>query len=158
MATKSTKSVGNGEVIAGQTRQYWQQAAKQFQWPIEFNDLQILVPEVDLPEAEQDLMVQHFRNNGWHVQSVIEVVYTKPYIAPVQNKPIFRPVAKPVENDAVFKCNQQFKISSTEDELRISGIDKKTITLSYTNKRKEPITTSPENLAKMIRMGLWIKL
>jgi len=59
MATKNSKSPGN--LIQGQTREYWVNAAKQFIWPIDFTDLQILVPEKDLQLANDDLMVCHFR-------------------------------------------------------------------------------------------------
>lgn len=155
MATKNTKSVGD---IAGQTKQYWLNASKQFVWPIDFEDLQILVPEKDLELAADNLMVSHFRSNGWHIQSVISVSYTKPFAAPVSDKPIFTPTKVIEQKESEFKFNQAFKIKSTECELKIISIDKKTIILKYTNRQKADITTTPENLSKSIRMGTFLPL
>lgn len=145
-------------IVAGQSRQYWINAAKQFKWPIDFNDLQILVPECDLQQAEDDLMVKHFRNAGWHIQIAI-VEYTKPFIAPVSNKPIFRPF-KPIEQqpETEFKFNQKFLIQSTECELVISEISKKGIVLKYTNRNKGNINTTAENLQRQLKFGTWIKI
>jgi len=47
MATKRIKSPGNN---------YWDTAAKQFPWPIDHNDKQILVPQEDLELAEAELI------------------------------------------------------------------------------------------------------
>lgn len=155
MATKNIKSVGN---ILGQSKEYWMNAAKQFVWPIDFEQLHISVPHKDINIAENDLMVTHFRANGWHIQSAITVDYTKPFIAPVSDKPIFKPMDKKAEPEPEFKYNQKFKIKSTDCELTIKEIDKKSIILAYTNRGKSDITTTPDNLAKSIRMGVWIKL
>lgn len=156
MAQKNTKLAGKSQVlILGQTKEYWLNASKQFIWPIDFTDLQILVPEKDLELAAANLMVSHFRANGWHVQSAI-VVYTKPFIAPVSDKPIFKPIKVIEQKEGEFKYNQAFKIKSTECELKIISIDKKSIILSYTNRIKTDIVTTPENLSKSVRMGVWL--
>ncbi len=156
MAQKNTKSAGN---ILGQSKDYWINAAKQFVWPIDFEQLHISVPEKDLQLAADNLMVSHFKANGWHIQSAIAVEYTRPFVAPVSDKPIFKPIDKKViESEPEFKYNQEFRIKSTDCELRITEIDKKSIVLSYINRTKPPITTTPENLAKSVRMGVWIKL
>lgn len=145
-------------LILGQSREYWQNAAKQFIWPIEFDQLHISVPEKDLQLAADNLMVSHFKANGWHIQSAIAVEYTRPFIAPVSDKPIFKPIEKRAELEPEFKFNQTFKIKSTDCELKIVSIDKKSIHLQYTNRKKDNIITTPENLSKSIRMGVWIKL
>jgi len=155
MATKNIKSVGN---TLGQTKEYWQNAAKQFVWPIDFEQLHISVPEKDLELAADNLMISHFKANGWHIQSAIAVEYTKPFVAPVSDIPIFKPIEKKAEPEPEFKYNQAFKIKSTDCKLKITSIDKKSITLSYTNRDKSDIATNPDNLAKSIRMGVWIKL
>src|SRR6187549_2332247 len=123
MATKNIKSVGN---ILGQSKDYWINAAKQFVWPIDFEQLHISVPEKDLQLAADNLMVSHFKANGWHIQSAIAVEYTRPFVAPVSDKPIFKPIEKKViETEPEFKFNQLLKIASTGTQLRIISIDKK---------------------------------
>lgn len=144
------------KLINGQTQQYWLNASKQFIWPIDFTDMQILVPEKDLELAADNLMVSHFRSHGWHIQSVISVDYTKPFIAPVSDKPIFQPAKVIEQKEGEFKFNQAFRIKSTECELKIISIDKKSITLKYINRQKADITTSPENLSKSVRMGTFL--
>lgn len=155
MATNRTKSVGN---ILGQTKEYWQNAAKQFVWPIDFEQLHISVPIKDLDLASDNLMVSHFKANGWHIQSAIEVEYTKPFIAPISDKPIFKPIEKKAEPEPEFKFNQMLKISSTGTEVKIVSIDKKSIELKYIGLDRPNITTTPENLSRSVKMGVWIKL
>lgn len=156
MATKSTKSAGK---ILGQTKEYWINAAKQFIWPIDFTELQILVPEKDWKLAEDNLMVAHFRAHGWHVQTVISVEYTKPYVAPVSDKPMFKPIEKDVVKlEPEFKFNQVLKIASTGTELKIVSIDKKSIELKYIGIDKPNIFTTPDNLSQSIRRGVWLKM
>ena len=144
-------------LILGQTKEYWQNAAKQFIWPIEFDDLQILVPEKDLHLAEDNLMVSHFRAHGWHIQSSIQVEYTKPYVDPVFTT-AFKPIKIIEEVEPEFRYGQRFKIKSTDCELKITSIDKKSISLEYTNRQKDNIVTNADNLNKSIRMGVWLKL
>jgi len=159
MATKNTKSVGS--LIKGQSREYWVNAAKQFIWPIDFTDFQILVPEKDLELANNNLMVSHFRAAGWHIQSAISVEYTKPYVAPESNgNPIFKPIKKeePVTETA-FKLNDKFRVVSTGCELAICLFDKQKIHLKYLNRpNKHNIISSEENLSRTLKMGTWIKL
>lgn len=157
MATKNTKLVGN---ILGQSKEYWINAAKQFIWPIDFTELQILIPEKDWQLADDNLMVAHFRAHGWHVQTVISVEYTKPYIAPVSDKPIFKPVKTEISDskEPEFKFNQVLKIASTGTELKIVSIDKKSIELKYIGVDKPNIFTTPENLSQSVRRGIWLKV
>lgn len=146
----------NIELVGNQTQRYWLNASKQFVWPIDFTDMQILVPEKDLELAADNLMVSHFRSHGWHIQSVIAVDYTKPFIAPVSDKPIFIPTKIIEQKESEFKFNQAFRIKSTECELKIISIDKKSIILSYTNRTKPDIITTPEHLSKSVRMGTFL--
>jgi hypothetical protein len=154
MATKNTKLAGNS---------YWVNAAKQFVWPIDEKEKSILVPQSELELAEQDLMVLHFRNNGWHVQSVIGDVNKKKVFTTDGLKsemPIFRPIIKEVAEVKLsrFTLNNRFKIVSTDCELKITHIESGKIHLSYTNKSKPDLLTSEENLNKVLRMGVWIEL
>ena len=157
MATKNIKSVGN---ILGQSKDYWINAAKQFVWPIDFEQLHISVPEKDLKLAEDNLMVSHFKANGWHIQSAITVEYTSPFVAPVSDKPIFKPHKKETVDltGPEFKFNQMLKIASTGTEVKIVSIDKKSIELKYIGLDRPNITTTPENLSRSVKMGVWIKL
>jgi len=156
MAQKNTKSVGK---ILGQSREYWTNAAKQFIWPIDFNGLHICVPEKDLQLAEGDLMVSHFRANGWHIQSGMDVEYTKPYVAPENKGPMFKPLKQDTEQlSTSFKLNQQFRIKSSDCELKIIHIERGKIHLKYTNRNKHDLLTSEENLNKSLRMGYWIEI
>lgn len=155
MATKNTKSAGNNN--------YWLNAAKQFVWPIDEKEKTILVPQSELELAEQDLMVLHFRNNGWHIQSVIGEVEKKRVFSTdglKSDKPIFKPVKKEVKEVKLsrFTINNRFKITSTECELKITHIEQGKIHLHYTNKNKPDLITSEENLNKVLRMGVWVEL
>lgn len=158
MATKLTKSAGK---ILGQSSEYWINAAKQFVWPIDFSELQILVPESDLNLAEQDLMVSHFRVNGWHIQSSIDVKYTSPYIAPIGNgKPMF--AGKPKEEASVKKslCSvgDKFMVKSSDCKLEVTHVESGKVHFKYTNRNKAPLLSSEENLKTVLNRGQWIKI
>jgi hypothetical protein len=139
------------------TKQYWDNAAKQFSWPIDHNDKYILVPEDELIYAEDDLMVQYFRKYGWHIQSCISVEHTKVFTKPTTPGPIFRGDLKPnvqVRGDQ-FHCNDKFLIKSTGTRLMICEVTKKSISLKYLDIEKDNIITTPENLARSLRMGVF---
>lgn len=140
-------------------RAYFELAAKQFAWPIDFDEKLIFVPEDDLEYAERDLMVQHFRGHGWHVQSCISVEYTKVFVKPITPGPIFRGDLKRHidEPEQVFKCNQKFK-TSTDTVLQIVEITKKSITLAYIGVKKDNVVTTAENLQKSVKMGVFVRV
>jgi hypothetical protein len=162
MATKKSKSPGN--LILGQTREYWINAGKQFEWPIDFELECINVPEAEIEIASDNLMVTHFRNHGWHIQSAIgEVEKKKVYVAPISNgQPIFKPVnhvAPELEVKSQFQCGQMFKILSSECELKITNLEHKKVHLQYTNRPgKTPLLTSEENLLTILRRGQWVRI
>lgn len=164
MATKRLKSVGND---------YWDLASKQFPWPIDHKDKQIFVLEDELQLAEGGLMVSHFRKHGWHIQSVMQVEKKKVYQAPVTPGPIFRgDLKKEVsEKEQLFKCNDKFRINSTGVEVMIVEYTKKSISLKYLldipiykdgevigYRQKDNIITSLENLAKSVKMGIFVRI
>lgn len=153
MATKRTKSVGND-------LSYWTNASKQFSWPIDYAEKLIFVPEDELQYAEDDLMVSHFRKNGWHIQSCISIIHTKVFIKPQTPGPIFRGDLKPnvVEKEQSFKCNQKFQVKSTGTVLMIVEVTKKSIMLKYIDGGKSDIPTTAENLLKSLKMGVFIML
>lgn len=155
MAQKNIKLVGN----TGQSKEYWQNAAKQFIWPINFDELHILVPEKDLILAEDNLMVQHFRANGWHIQPVIDVQYTKPYVAPENKGPMFKAFKQEEkQEESKFKCEQRFKVISSDCELKIVRLEKGKVQLHYTNRNKPDLLTSEENLIRALNIGTWKSL
>lgn len=153
MATKNTKLAGN---IAGQSRQYWINAAKQFIWPIDFNDLQILVPEKDLELANDNLMVSHFRAHGWHVQSSIISEYTDVYKKPEFGTK-FPVIVKPGEEPkkTLYNIGDKFRVKSTECELKITHLEKGKVHLKYLNRTKHDIISSEENLSAVLRREQW---
>lgn len=140
--------------------EYWLNAAKQFPWPINLQDRIINVPHNELEVAEQDLMVEHFRNNGWHVQSCIEVVHTEPFIAPTSNGPIFKPLKpKEPETESKYHLNDKFLIKSSECELKIIRLEKGKVQFHYTNRPgKVDLLSSEENLDGVLRKGYWVKI
>jgi len=146
--TKSTGSVGN---------EYWINAAKQIVWPIDLKERHISVPQAELTQAQDNLMVQHFCNNGWYIQSCIEVVKTKPFIAPITDRPIFKPIKIVEEKETLFKLEDKFKVLSTECELKIVHLEKGKLHLKYLNRNKPNIISSEENLSNMLKRKLWIK-
>lgn len=153
MVTKNTKLPG---------KNYWDNAAKQFVWPIDHKEKHILVPQQELEQAEDHLMVMHFRANGWHIQSVIGEVDKKKVFTTEglkSDKPIFKPIKKEAEQiESVFKPGDRFKITSTECELRISFIERGKIHLEYTNRDKHNIITSEENLNRSLSMQTWVRI
>lgn len=143
--TKSTSYPG---------KSYFETAAKQFCWPLNWDDKTILVPESELWLAEDHLIVAHFRSYGWHIQSCIDVVKTIPFVAPITVGPIFRQPPKLLDAETKYRCGQKFKIVSTECEVQIIEVSKK-IELHYTNRNKPDLTTNEVNLDRVLKMGLW---
>lgn len=160
MASKLKKSKNTvTKSISYPGKSYFDNAAKQFCWPIDHNDKQILVPENELQLAENDLMVAHFRSFGWHIQSCIEVTHTKPFIAPENKGPMFKDFRKPEEVKVPnFIIGQRFMIRSTECRLQINHIEKGKVHLQYTNRNKAPLLSSEENLLAVLRKDLWVRL
>jgi len=139
-------------------KSYFENAAKQFEWPINFEDKTILVPESELSKAEDNLMVAHFRSHGWHIQSCIDVIKTKPFIAPVLNGSMFKPLKPMEEKEQLFKLNDKFKILSTECLVQIFHMEKGKIHMRYLNRNKPNLLSSEENLSAMLRRKLWEKV
>lgn len=142
------------------SKSYFDNAAKQFCWPIDHDEKVILVPEDELQYAEDDIMIQHFRKFGWHIQSAISVEYTKVFVKPETPGPMFRGDIKPVKQEVEpdFKCNQKFLIKSTNTKVMICEITKKSVTLSYRDVKKDNIITTVENLSRSVRMGVFEKI
>jgi len=65
MATKNTKLVGDKPVS------YWENPAKQIEWRVDINEKHISIPLEETDRAKENLMVQHFINNGFFIQTCI---------------------------------------------------------------------------------------
>jgi hypothetical protein len=144
--TKSTNLLGDN---------YWNNAAKQIVWPVDLIQRHISVPESELQQAKDNLMVQHFCNNGWHIQSCIDVIKNKPFIAPVSTGPIFKPVKVVEVKESLYHLEDKFKVISTGEEFKIVFMDKGKLHLKYLNRDKPNIISSEENLSAMLNRKLW---
>lgn len=151
MATKNIKLVGN----TGQSAQYWTNAAKQIVWPVDLNELHISIPIDEVDKAKENLMVQHFINAGFFIQTCIPDSRTEVFNPEIRLK---MPAVKIAPDNAVYKPGDRFKIRSTECEMVIETTESKKIHLKYTNRNKHNIITSEEMLNKNLSWGTWIKL
>lgn len=142
------------------SKSYFDNAAKQFSWPIDHNDKMILVPEDELIYAEDDIMIQHFRKFGWHIQSAISVEHTKVFVKPETRGPMFRGDIKLVKQEVEpdFKCNEKFLIKSTDTRIMICEITKRSLSLRYLDGGRADIITTAENLSRSVRMGVFEKI
>lgn len=156
MATKPIKYLGN----TGHTKEYWINAAKQIAWPVDYDEQHISVPQPEIREAEESLIVQHFCNNGFFIQQAISVEKTIPFVAPVTAGPIFRGVLKEQEEKpkTLYQTGEKFKVRSTECELEIVHQEKGKIHFKYLNRNKPNIISSEEQLTKVIRWEQWRKI
>lgn len=144
--TKSTNYLGDS---------YWLNAAKQIEWPIDLKERHISVPESELYAAKDNLMVQHFVNNGWHIQSSIEVVKNRVFVAPVSDKPIFKPLKVVEVTEPKYKNGTKYLIKSTECIVQIVRLEKGKVQFHYLNRNKPDLLSSEENLDRVLRMQTW---
>lgn len=135
---------------------YWLNAAKQIEWPVDLSERHISVPESELELASESPMVQHFINNGWHIQSAIVVGKNKVFVAPVSDGPIFKSVKiVPETAEPKYKLGAKFRIKSTECIVQIIRFEKGKVQFHYTNRNKHDLLSSEENLDRVLRMQLW---
>ena len=154
MATKSIKSAGK-ILISGFPVQYWQNAAKQIEWPVDIVERYISVPEDEIQSAKDNLMVHHFLNNGFFIQSAIpeRVSKTKIFDPEIILKvPVFK-----ITEPSQFNLFDRFKIQSSCCELEITSLEPNKVHLKYINRRKPDLLISEDMLKSHISKGLWIK-
>jgi len=151
MATKNTKLAGR--LINGQTEAYWLNAAKQIPWPISLDQNHISVPTTEVYMAGQNLMVQHFVNAGFFIQTCIPdaVPENKVFDPEIRLK---LPAVKIVPDDAIFHIGDGFEIKSTGCKVEIEAMESKKIHLRYTNRDKHNLLSSEEMLVKNLNWGL----
>lgn len=156
MATKNIKFLGN----TGHSKEYWVEAAKQIEWPVDYDEFHISVPENDIERAKDHLMVQHFCNNGFFIQSCIDVSKTKLFEAPTTPGPIFRGEIKnePDKPKSLYNLGEQYRVKSTECELEIVHMEKGKLHFKYLNRNKPNIISSEDQLTKVLRWQQWNKI
>lgn len=150
MAIKNTKSVG--KLIGGQSEQYWLNAAKQIEWPVDIGEKHISIPVNEVDKAQENLMVQHFINAGFFIQTCIPNGKTEVFDPDIRLK---LPLVKIVLDNAKFKIGDRFKVKSTECELEITYMESKKIHLKYTNRTKHDLISSEDMIVKNLNWGNW---
>ena len=141
--TKYSNSRGDG---------YLELAAKQIPYPVNIPEKYLSVPEPELQQAKENLMVQHFLNAGFHIQSCI---------GDVPRTQVFDPsirIRTKTKDRNEFEVDDMFEIVSDGAKLQIRNIQKERITLAYFNRPKPPITTNVEQLRKVLNFKVWKRL
>lgn len=127
---------------------YLGKLAKMCEWKTDIKEKLIYVPEKELDAANDDLICDHLRSFGFHIQSCIEA----------EKNNVFSPtLTQKVKQRSVFEVYDKFKVTSTECELIIVRIEKK-IQLQYLNRKKHDILVSEEQLKKALSFDLWKRL
>jgi len=137
--------------ISSHGESYWELAAKQIKWPVNIPERYISVPEPELEEAQQNLMVQHFLHAGFHIQSCIEAPITQVF------DPTIRLRTK-TRDRSEFEIDDMFEIVSDGAKLQIRELTKNRIVLAYFNRPKPNVTTNIEQLRKVLNFKVWKRL
>jgi len=148
---KNTSSLG---------KSYFERAAQQIEWPVNIGEKYIDVPQDELDKAEQDLMVSHLLANGFKIQSVIpgSVIKNKVYDPEFILKGVIGKRKEIEIEQERFKVGDCFKIVSTSCQLEITNLEKGKIHFKYTNRMKNSLLSSEENLVKMLNNKYWVQL
>jgi hypothetical protein len=147
MATKSTKYVGNG---------YWENASKQLKWAVNIPEKYISVPETELNEAKESLMIQHFCNNGFHIQSCIPSFNENRVFDPEIRLKMAS--VKIAPDDSAYHVGDRFMVVSTYCELEITNVESKKIHLKYLNRNKHNLLQSDDLLNHNLDFKLWKRI
>lgn len=144
-----------GKLINGQTEAYWLNAAKQIPYVVDLSANHISVPINEVDKAGVNLMVQHFVNNGFFIQTCIpdSSSETRVFNPDIRLK---MPLVKIVLDNAKFKIGDRFLVKSTECELEITYMESKKIHLKYLNRNKPDLLSSEEMIIKNLNWGNWI--
>lgn len=148
---KTTNSKSN--LVKGQTPEYRQNAAKQIRWTVDIGECHISVPINEVDKATENLMVQHFINAGFFIQTCIPSAPPQLIFDPEIRLKL--PAEKIAPVGAVFKIGDRFRVKSTECELEIVVMEIKEIHLKYTNRVKHNLLSSEDMLLKNLRWELW---
>lgn len=140
--TKYINSHGNG---------YWELAAKQIPYPVNIPERYISVPEPELQQAQENLMVQHFLHGGFHVQSCIAAPKTEVFNPDIRLRTKTR-------DRSEFEIDDMFEIVSDGAKLQIRSLEKSRIILAYTNRPKPNIITNIEQLRRVLNFKVWKRL
>lgn len=130
---------------------YWTLASKQVPWQIDIKERLIYVPEYELEAAKENLMVSHFTNSGFHIQSVIEGVRKDVFDPTIRLKQ--RPKTK-----SEFAEGDKFEVLSDGAHLCIHSREKERITLACLNRNKPNITTNIDQLRRVLNFNVWKRI
>lgn len=135
---------------------FWINAAKQVPWPVDLKERHISVPESELAEAQDHLMVRYLCSNGFFIQLCIEVIKTTVFDPFIEHK---LPAKRIAPDDALFHVGDQFRVNSTGCEMDITILEANKIELKYTNRPgKNGIVTNELQLQRGLNMGTLIKI
>lgn len=137
---------------SGIKNEYWINAAKQIQWPVNIPERYISVPEPELEQAQDNLMVQHFLHAGFHIQSCL---------ADAPRTQVFDPQIRlrtKTRDRSEFEVDDLFEIVSDGAKLQIRELAKNRIVLAYFNRPKPNVTTNIEQLRKVLNFKVWKRL
>lgn len=132
-------------------KSYWLNAAKQIPYPVDFDERYISIPQSQLEVAQENLMVQHFTNNGFHIQSCIEAPVTPVF------DPAIRLASRP-KTKSEFAEGDKFEVLSDGAHLCIHAREKERITLAYLNRNKPNITTNIDQLRRVLTFNVWKRI
>lgn len=149
MSKKSTKTDTTYTNVHGNP--YWELAAKQIPWPVDLMERHISVPKSELETARESLMVAHFCNNGFHIQSCIEVPKTVVFDPKVRLRTKTR-------DRSEFEVDDMFEVLSDGAKLQIRSLDGTRIVLAYFNRPKPNIVTNIEQLRRVLNFKVWKRL
>jgi hypothetical protein len=142
----------NGSLVGSE---YWLNAAKQIEWQVDHKEKHISVPHDEIDKAKNNLMVEHFCNNGYFIQASIEGIKKEVFNPDIRLK---LPAVKIQSDGSLYNIGDRFKVQSTFCELEITYCESKKIHLKYNNRHKHNIIQSEEQITKNLSFGLWIKL
>lgn len=149
MSKKSTKT--DTTFTGSHGSGYWENAAKQIEWPVDLVERHISVPENELGRAQESLMVQHMCNGGFHIQSCIAAPKTDVFDPKIRLRTKHR-------DRSEFEIDDMFEIVSDGAKLQIRELEKAKIVLAYFNRPKPNITTTIEQLRRVLNFKVWKRL
>jgi len=133
---------------------YWENAAKQIPYAVNIPERYISVPEPELEQAAQMLMVQHFTNNGFHIQSCIpDGSRTKVFDPEIRLK---KAPPKPASS-VKYPVGTKFLVQSDGSKLIVALIDGTKYTLNYLNRNKPDLVVQEKDIDKSTSWNFWIR-
>lgn len=133
---------------------YWLNAAKQIPYAVDLEQRHISVPEPELEQAAQSLMVQHFLSGGFHIQSCIPDGHRTEVFDPEIRLKQAPP--KPVSS-VKYPIGTGFLVQSDGSKLSVVQIDGVKYTLQYLNRNKADLTVREMDIDKSVSWAFWVR-